>query len=149
MPRIRDSQSSPYDFCRDCMPKPMDAIEVFATKGDAPDGRGNCYAYNDYHPPYANTRYQCDECHAYLTEHDDYTDTQIAINSEFLAEYVALYQGQQRLQERVKALEGEVHDCPVCHEPCKQCRCMEEKIEALEAQIRDLQQMVNGLGPAQ
>ena len=76
MPRIYDSASNPVDFCKRCFPKTEEAaLARFGNVGDGPDGRGNCFGYDDEHPPYAeqNPAYRCHTCRAKLTEKDDYT----------------------------------------------------------------------------
>jgi len=62
MPRIRDSRSDPYDFCKTCMPPEDLAKRVFGDRGDGPDGRGNCFCYDDEHPSYDCDDYKCCNC---------------------------------------------------------------------------------------
>jgi hypothetical protein len=70
MPRIRDSTSGPYDFCAGCFPSEDEAIEEFGNVGDGPDGRGNCFTYDDMHPDYDND-YHCHVCEKPLSEEKD------------------------------------------------------------------------------
>lgn len=60
--RIYTSQSDPLDFCRACAPTEQGAIEKFGNLGDGPDDRGNCFAYDEEHPPYEETDYTCHTC---------------------------------------------------------------------------------------
>lgn len=62
MPRINNSLSDPLDFCKACFPAPEDAEVLYANLGDGPDGRGNCYSYNDEHPDYGMDEYFCENC---------------------------------------------------------------------------------------
>jgi hypothetical protein len=74
MPRIYRSDDEPLDFCKRCFPKMDDAEEEYGdvTKtGEGPDERGNCFAYNSEHPPYAETDYRCQTCDKPLMERDD------------------------------------------------------------------------------
>lgn len=68
MPRIYTSTNDPLDFCRTCFPSRKLAQERYADMGDGPDGRGNCFGYNDEHPPYSDTDYTCDSCGRTLTD---------------------------------------------------------------------------------
>lgn len=72
MPRIYDSRSDPHDFCRRCFPEEGEASTKFEHLGDGPDGRGNCYSYDDSHPPYCETDYRCETCNAPLMSLDDF-----------------------------------------------------------------------------
>jgi hypothetical protein len=69
--RIYTSESDPIDFCRDCFPSEEDAIELYGNLGDGPDGRGNCFSYDEGHPPYEETDYKCETCKCLLTEADN------------------------------------------------------------------------------
>jgi hypothetical protein len=69
--RIYTSESIPVDFCRDCFPPEQESIEKFGNLGDGPDGRGNCFAYDEEHPPYQETDYKCHSCGDELTEKDN------------------------------------------------------------------------------
>lgn len=74
MPRICRSDDEPLDFCKSCFPSEEEAEEEYsdvAAWGEGPDGRGNCFAYNPYHPPYEETDYKCLCCDKPLTERDD------------------------------------------------------------------------------
>ena len=70
MPRVRSSTSDPYDFCRECFPSEEEALAVFGNVGDGPDGRGNCFAYEDDHPDYGYG-YACYDCKRELHEETD------------------------------------------------------------------------------
>lgn len=70
MPRIYNSRSEPLDFCAGCFPGEMEAKEEYGDVGDGPDGRGNCFSYNDAPPPYEETDYTCERCGAPLSEFD-------------------------------------------------------------------------------
>ena len=74
MPRICDSASNPLDFCNRCFPGEKTAERKYgnvAITGEGPDDRGNCYSYNDDHPPYEDTDYCCDTCGNNLDENDN------------------------------------------------------------------------------
>lgn len=45
---------------------------------------------------------------------------------------------------KIERLRGEVHDCPVCGQACKQCQCTDKEIERLRA---DLARLVEAAGP--
>lgn len=76
MPRITASDADCYDFCITCWenlyPTEEQAREVFAEMGDGPDGRGNCFGYDDEHPDYGDTDCCCDACDRRLTDRDNY-----------------------------------------------------------------------------
>lgn len=45
----------------------------YANKGDGPDGRGNCYAYDVEHPDYTDgEEYYCETCKHKLDERDNF-----------------------------------------------------------------------------
>ena len=71
MPRIYTSVSDPLDFCQRCFPGEATAQKRYANIGDGPDGRGNCYGYDEDHPPYEDTHYTCETCGNLLTERDN------------------------------------------------------------------------------
>lgn len=76
MPRICDSSDEPLDFCKRCMPSEADAEEEYGDvekTGEGPDGRGNCFAYEPFHPPYGDYAgdFHCESCGKELTERDD------------------------------------------------------------------------------
>lgn len=72
MPRIYDSANSPLDFCKKCFPKSQDsAYKKYGSRGDGPDGRGNCFDYDSDHPPYEFEDYHCYKCDKLLTENDN------------------------------------------------------------------------------
>lgn len=71
MPRIYTSVSDPVDFCAKHFPGRVKAIELYANVGDGPDGRGNCFGYNDDHPDYGDTGYTCETCGKPLTDRDN------------------------------------------------------------------------------
>lgn len=80
MPRIYDSTDEPLDFCRECFPTEEEAKEDFSSKGDGPDGRGNCFEWHADHPPYEEVDYKCNSCGRTLTERDnclDFFDDQV------------------------------------------------------------------------
>ena len=71
--RIRNSRNDPFDFCADCAPPLAEAEERFADVGEGPDGRKNCFVYDDEHPPYEDgpvDMYSCYECGVPLGELD-------------------------------------------------------------------------------
>lgn len=72
MPRVRASDSGPYDFCQECFPSEAEALEEFGDVGDGPDERGNCFAYEDDHPNYDYCDYRCCRCRKPLTEQEDF-----------------------------------------------------------------------------
>jgi hypothetical protein len=69
--RIYTSQSNPLDFCRSCFPSEEKAIELYGNLGEGPDDRGNCFSYDEEHPPYEETDYTCEECGKRLQKNDD------------------------------------------------------------------------------
>lgn len=72
MPRIYTSQSDPLDFCKSCFPKvESKAFAVYGSLGDGPDGRGNCFSYDDEHPPYEDEGCLCEVCSKVLTNRDN------------------------------------------------------------------------------
>jgi len=72
MPRVYDSRSDPRDFCQRCFPPTEEiAFKLFGNLGDGPDGRGNCFGYDDAHPPYLETDYKCEVCRKPLDSEDD------------------------------------------------------------------------------
>lgn len=71
MPRIYTSANDPIDFCQDCFPSESNALDEYGDVGDGPDERGNCFGYDEDHPPYENEDYKCAECHKELTEEDN------------------------------------------------------------------------------
>ncbi len=71
MPRIYTSQSNPLDFCRDCFPPEAEARALYGDLGAGPDGRGNCFGYDDAHPAYAGENYRCVTCGRPLGDDDD------------------------------------------------------------------------------
>lgn len=68
MPRIYTSESDPLDFCAKCFPSEAAARRKYGNLGDGPDGRGNCFSYDDDHPPYDNEEYSCHSCSALLCD---------------------------------------------------------------------------------
>lgn len=70
--RIYTSANDPIDLCSECRISEDEARERFGNVGDGPDGRGNCFGYDDDHPPYEDISgmYECHECHRQLTEED-------------------------------------------------------------------------------
>ena len=72
MPRIYNSASEPVDFCKRCFPKTEEkAFAKYGNVGEGPDGRGNCFGYEDDHPSYSDTDYTCEVCGKALTDKDD------------------------------------------------------------------------------
>lgn len=71
MPRVRDSQSNPIDFCKKHFPGEDFAFYLYGNLGDGPDGRGNCFGWDDDHPSYYPEDYTCEQCGVGLTEEDD------------------------------------------------------------------------------
>ncbi len=68
MPRIYDSASEPVDFCKKHFPTTEEkAFAKFGNVGDGPDGRGNCFGYDDPHPDYTDDMYKCHTCKKKLT----------------------------------------------------------------------------------
>ncbi len=72
MPRIYTSASDPVNFCLECFPSEEEALEIYGNVGDGPDGRGNCFGYDEEHPPYEHEEYTCADCKKELTGYDDY-----------------------------------------------------------------------------
>jgi hypothetical protein len=72
MPRIYDSTSSPLDFCQKDFPATeAAAFALYGNQGDGPDDRGNCFGYDEEHPPYDDDLYTCVTCRKHLTGFDD------------------------------------------------------------------------------
>lgn len=75
MPRIYDRASSPIDLCRSCFkkkyPTEEQARKEFGGGEDGPDGRGDCFSYNEEHPDYQGEGYECWECRKTLTDFDN------------------------------------------------------------------------------
>lgn len=74
MPRIYDSASNPLDFCKRDFPSAAVAQRLYgdvSKTGSGPDGRGNCYGYNDDHPEYGGEDYTCERCGKRLTDNDN------------------------------------------------------------------------------
>lgn len=72
MPRVIASNSDCYDFCHICMPTVEEAVAEYGDIGYGPDGRGNCFGYNEDHPPYQETDYTCTKCGDALKTIDNY-----------------------------------------------------------------------------
>ncbi|WP_316196675.1 hypothetical protein [Bradyrhizobium sp. SZCCHNS3053] len=68
--RIYTSQNDPIDFCGECAPDSDEAEQLYANLGDGPDGRGNCYGYDDDHPSYEGEGYRCSKCGVELKDDD-------------------------------------------------------------------------------
>lgn len=62
MPRIYTSQSDPIDFCAEHFPDQDFAFDLYGNLGDGPDGRGNCFSWDDDHPAYEPEHYFCEVC---------------------------------------------------------------------------------------
>lgn len=76
MPRIYTSTSDPVDFCRRHFPLSEEhAFEKYGHLGDGPDGRGNCFGYDEDHPDYEADRfafpYRCAVCQRVLRDADN------------------------------------------------------------------------------
>jgi hypothetical protein len=71
MPRIYSRASDPLDFCKPCFPDPDSALALYGVGPDGADGRGDCYGYDEEHPPYSDTDYTCEVCGDALTDKDD------------------------------------------------------------------------------
>ena len=73
MPRLTNSDSGPFDFCRPCFPDMEDAEENYRypVAPDANDGRGDFFEYECDHPPYDCEDYTCEGCGKSLTGRDD------------------------------------------------------------------------------
>ena len=74
MPRIFTSANDPLNFCRKCWPTETRAFELYGNLGDGPDGRGNCYGYDEDHPSYDDGEYRCCSCRKKLTVRDNRAD---------------------------------------------------------------------------
>ena len=69
MPRIYDYRSEAHDFCKGCMPTEKAAREMYdhtRKYGDQSE-----FAYNDVHPPYEDTDYECEKCGRQLRVQDN------------------------------------------------------------------------------
>jgi hypothetical protein len=71
MPRLRNTQSDPIDLCCSCWLPEAKAFEQYGHGPDGPDGRGNCYTYDDDAPDYDEAGYICENCRRPLTEPRD------------------------------------------------------------------------------
>jgi hypothetical protein len=71
MARIYTSQSDPLDFCRKCFPSEAVAEKKYGALGDGPDDRGNCFSYDEMHPPYGDEDCCCHNCKKPLTWRDE------------------------------------------------------------------------------
>lgn len=69
--RIYTSQSDPLDFCKRHAPGEALARKRYANLGDGPDGRGNCFGYDQDHPDYDGEAYTCHTCGCRLTGRDN------------------------------------------------------------------------------
>ena len=68
--RIRTSANDPLDFCARHAPGPVLAARRYDSgQPDGPDGRGNCYVYDDEHPDY-DGEHRCAICRCVLGDHD-------------------------------------------------------------------------------
>lgn len=72
MPRIETSEGYPVDFCKRCFPSEATAKKKYGNMGDAPDNRGNAYSYDEDHPDYDDTDYDCEKCNKPLTSKDNF-----------------------------------------------------------------------------
>jgi hypothetical protein len=74
MPRLYTSAGEPLDFCRDHFPTEDEAILEYGNEevtGTGPDGRGNCFSYDDDHPDYfGDSMYRCTICKSPLGHED-------------------------------------------------------------------------------
>ena len=73
MPRIYNSDSDALDFCSGCFPTLENAHKKhqYEVHELANDERGDCFSYDEEHPPYEDTDYTCEECGCDLTEDDN------------------------------------------------------------------------------
>lgn len=70
MPRLYTSESNPLDFHPRCFPSEPVARKRYGNLGDGPDGRGNCFSYDDEHPDYEEMGYSCAKCRKPLKSTD-------------------------------------------------------------------------------
>lgn len=72
MPRIYNSASEPIDYCKKHFPA-EDSVTAarHQNAGDGPDGRGNCYGYDEDHPDYDDGKYTCEICNKRLGAEDN------------------------------------------------------------------------------
>lgn len=67
--RVDRSDSTPLDFCDKCAPTEAEAEAKYSHGKDGPDGRGNCFAYDCWHPQYSEVGdYRCAGCGKILME---------------------------------------------------------------------------------
>jgi hypothetical protein len=66
--RIWTSDNDALDFHTRCAPSEEVARKRYANRGDGPDGRGNCFGYDDDHPSYDGEGYRCTTCKKPLTD---------------------------------------------------------------------------------
>lgn len=66
--RLYTSASDPLDFHTRCFPSEKTAERKYGNVGNGPDGRGNCFSYDDEHPPYDFENYRCYKCKGRLTD---------------------------------------------------------------------------------
>jgi DNA repair exonuclease SbcCD ATPase subunit len=64
--------------------------------------------------------------------------------AELIADKETMSQRIKELKQRLAATEAErdtlrglVHCCPVCGESCKECSCMQAKLDAMKALLRE------------
>lgn len=69
--RVRTSSNEPLDFCRFCRPSEARAVREYSDPAKAgPDGRGDCFAFDDDHPEYEGADVRCVTCGWELTNED-------------------------------------------------------------------------------
>ena len=69
--RIYTSTNDPLDFCKKCFPSEDEANDRYENLGDGPDGRGNCFGYEEDHPDYCGLNYKCVQCGVLLKDIDN------------------------------------------------------------------------------
>lgn len=65
--RIYTGWNDALDFCKSCFPSEAEARKRY-NHGTGPDGRGNCFGYDDMHPDYDGEGYRCEKCGKMLTD---------------------------------------------------------------------------------
>jgi hypothetical protein len=68
---LAPSLNKTLDFCKGCFPSEDKAIKMYGNQGDAPDGRGNSFSYDESHPDYSGEGYGCEKCGKELTGRDN------------------------------------------------------------------------------
>lgn len=72
--RVSASNADRFDFCRIHRISEATAVKRYGNVGDGPDGRGNCFDYDEEHPDYETGGIVCAVCGRELTDADQRED---------------------------------------------------------------------------